>query len=370
MREAAGSPAAEIDGLKTQLTNVKRDLNKAINERMALEARARKDVEAVQGQLDDANFELDALRRDMDDGGNSVSKKEVDRQRRAWDGEKQELQAKIVKLEGTAKDHEEEIGRLRSAADEVDRLNSLLADERAKPKSVPAPASPVNHAEVDRLTDEVATLRLDLAQARSQAAGHSAPSAPSDLSVRRLQRQLEKAQRDIEALEQSLDQSEEENQALRSRVPLPGSPGLKADDGRVMALEADNDELRAEIHQLRETLAAAQTELDTMRSARDQLETVQAELEGLKLEVEQSGIALRAADVEKEVNAFRMVICRKPPLTTTDCACPTSIYADVSRRYTAHCRRTRNTSADRSTTARRHHDGPVEPFATYRGAWH
>lgn len=296
LREAAGSPAAEIDGLKTQLANVKRDLNKSINEKMALEARAKKDVDAVRSQLDDANFELDAMRRDFEDGG-SVSKKEVERQKKAWDGEKRELQVKLGKLESQVQDRQTELESLKSVSEEVVRLTEELDRERSFKASAQAASVPVpfDTAELERLNSEIDSLRVELAQAR--AAQHTASASTtsttsSDLTVRRLQRQLEKAQRDIEALEESLDQSEEENQALRSRVPLPGSPSLRAEDGRAVQLEIDNSDLRSKIQSLQSTIETLRVEIETLENAASGLRGLQPQVESLQAELKEKDVML------------------------------------------------------------------------------
>lgn len=292
----------EIDGLKTQLANVRRDLNKAVNEKMALEARSRKDIEAIKGQLDDANFELDNMRRDVEEGG-SMSKKDVERQRKSWEGERQELQMKIGKLESSIRERQSEIDELRSTAQEASRLAVELEEERARKAPVTAPA-PVDTAELNRLQSKVAELQTELIRARNTTTSTTTTAQPttSDLQVRRLQRELEKARRDITALEQSLEQSEEENQSLRTYVPLPGSPGRgKADDGRIMQLESQKEDLQAELESLKETLASLRAELEDLQSVNADLSQLQPQMDGLRAEVMQKDGSIQAMKEETQV---------------------------------------------------------------------
>lgn len=311
LRLAAGSPAMEIDGLKTQLGNVRRDLNKAINEKMALEAKSRKDIEAIKGQLDDANFELDNMRRDVEEGG-SVSKKDVEKQKKSWEGERQELQMKIGKLESSIKERQSEVHDLQSSAEEASRLQMELEQERSRKATVITPA-PVDTSELNRLQSKIAELQTELTQARSTATSSTSTAQPttSDLQVRRLQRELEKARRDITALEQSLEQSEEENQSLRTYVPLPGSPGRgKVDDGRVMKLETENEDLRAQLESLRETLESLRVELENLQNVNAGLSHLQPLVESLRAEVMQKDESIQTMREESQVSLIpRSQLC-------------------------------------------------------------
>lgn len=264
LRQNAGSPALEVDGLKTQLANVKRELNKAINEKIAIESRAKKEVENVKSQLEDANFELDNVRRDLEDGG-SISKKEVEKRQRSWEGEKAELVVKVRDLERVVAESNEEISIMKTSAADFTRIQAKLDLERSKPPSS-SPAADAS-AEIARLTEEVASLQQDLVRARAHTPSSVSSSSSSDLTVRRLERKLEKAQRDAEALEESLNQAEEENQALRSRVPLPGSPNRKANDCKLVELGEENEKLQNELAELRSELDVLQSQLQEGRSA-------------------------------------------------------------------------------------------------------
>jgi chromosome segregation ATPase len=282
LRQSAGSPALEVDGLKTQLANVRRELNKTINEKIAIETRSRKEVESVKNQLDDANFELDNIRRDLEDGG-SVSKKEVEKRQRSWEGEKAELVVRIRHLESVVADSKALISTMKASANDAVRLQAEL-DQTLLDKASSS-TGPENSLQVTRLTEEVSALQQELTRALAQTPTSVSSSSSGDLTIRRLERKLEKAQRDTEALEESLNQAEEENQALRSRVPLPGSPGRKSDDGRQMALEAENENLQVELAGLRAQLAGLQVQMEEARAAHDAaLTSEQASTSALRAE--------------------------------------------------------------------------------------
>jgi chromosome segregation ATPase len=258
--------AAEVDALKTQLATAKRELNKSINEKISLESKAKKEVDAVKSLLEDANYELDGLRRELDDGG-SISRKEMEKKHKVWDGERAELAKKVQDLERTIGDGKAELVELRSAADEVDRLRDELDQARSRP---PVSTSPDHSEELSRLSGEVTSLQAELVRARAQTSpsSSSAPfSSSADLTIRRLERKLDKAQRDAEALEESLNQAEEENQALRSRIPLLSSPGSKADDGRFMELEVENERLQDDVVQLGNQVHSLRRDLESLQAS-------------------------------------------------------------------------------------------------------
>jgi chromosome segregation ATPase len=266
LRQNGGS-SLELDALKTQLATAKRELNKAINEKIWVESKAKKEVDAVKDLLENANYELDGLRRDLEDGG-SISRKEMEQRQKVWEGERADLVVKIQDLEGLVADGKARLRELQSAANEAERAREELEQERSK--SAPTSTTPDHSEELSRLSEEVRSLQAELVRARAQSPpSSSAPtSSSSELTIRRLERNLDKARRDTEALEESLNQAEEENQALRTRIPLPSSPGLKADDGKVVQLEMDNERLQSEVSQLQ----------DQVRSLRGGLATLQASL--------------------------------------------------------------------------------------------
>jgi DNA repair exonuclease SbcCD ATPase subunit len=234
-----------------------------------------------------------------------VSKKDVEKQKKSWEGERQELQLKIGKLETIATERQSEINDLQSSAEEASRLAMELEQERSRKAPAPAPTLGVDTTELNRLQLKVAELQTELTQARnaSTSSTTATQSTTTDLQVRRLQRELEKARRDISALEQSLEQSEEENQSLRTYVPLPGSPGrAKMDDGRTMQLESENENLRAELESLKQTMATLRIELESLQSANAGLAGLQPQLEALKAEAAQKEDSIRAMREESQVS--------------------------------------------------------------------
>jgi DNA repair exonuclease SbcCD ATPase subunit len=265
LRQNGGS-SLELDALKTQLATAKRELNKAINEKIWVESKAKKEVDAVKDLLENANYELDGMRRDLEDGG-SISRKEMEKRQKVWEGERAELSVRIQDLEGLVEDGQTKLSELQSAANEAEHLSEELDQERSKPALISTRA---DHAEeLSRLSEEVRSLQSELVRARAQnPPSSSAPaSSSSELTIRRLERNLDKARRDAEALEESLNQAEEENQALRTRIPLPSSPGLKADDGKVVELEIDNERLQGEVSQLQEQVRSLRRDLATLQAS-------------------------------------------------------------------------------------------------------
>lgn len=262
LRQNGGS-SLELDAMKTQLATAKRELNKAINEKIWVESKAKKEIDAVKDLLENANYELDGMRRDLEDGG-SISKKEMEKRQKVWEGEKIELESRIQDLEGLVADGKTRLSESEAAADEAERV-------RRKEHSKPAPpsTSPDHSEELSRLTEEVRSLQAELVRARAQSPPSStAPtSSSSELTIRRLERNLDKARRDAEALEESLNQAEEENQALRTRIPLPNSPGSKVDNEKVAGLEVQNGKLQGEVLQLQEQVKSLRGELATLQAS-------------------------------------------------------------------------------------------------------
>jgi len=268
--------AMEVDALKTQLATARRELNKVINEKISFESRAKKEVDAVKSLLEDANYELAGMRREIEDGG-SVSRIEVEKKEKFWDGERAELASKVHDLERTVAAGKAELGDLRSSASGVDRLRNELQQARSA-ATHPAMSDPTD--EISRLSEEVRSLQAELIQARAQTSPSTfAPTSSSaDLTIRRLERKLDKAQRDAEALEESLNQAEEENQALRTRIPLPDSPGLKADSGRAIELESDNERLHVEVLELKGQVTSLRAELKTLQTTHAEAENAEKKL--------------------------------------------------------------------------------------------
>lgn len=292
MRLASGPSSNEIDNLKNQLANVRRDLNKAINEKIALEGKTKKEVEAVRTQLDDANFELDALRMDMQ-GGGGVSKSGVEKMKKAWDGERAELSQKVKEVQLVVEEQKREIEVLVKKAQRVDDLQNQL--EVAASASSGGTDSDSDQAAA--LKKRITILEEEIAQARSTTAT-SAPAGPSDFAMRRLQRQLDQATREKKELEEAYEKSEEENYALKSRLPLPSSPVLKAvtiqpvDEARIDELEMAVQNMTAEKVDMGSTLQAVRAELvqkvEELSAAHAQLEDVQAVLQEVREKAEVS----------------------------------------------------------------------------------
>ena len=292
LRQNAGSPI-EIDSLKTQIANARRDLNKAINEKITVESKARKDVDAVKSLLEDANYELEGLRRELEDGGDGT-KKELEKKQKMWESERSELVGKVKELEALVATGKAELVELRSAANEAERLKEELDQARSLQAAAPTPD---HSGEINRLTEEVASLQAELTRAQSQTP--TLTTSSTDLTIRRLERKLEKAQRDTEALEESLDKAEEENQALRSHIPLPGSPGMKPGDGRMVELEADNERLQDEVTHLQAQIRGLRGELDQLQATAAKAEQAEIDLREL-----QDGLQSKEADwdVERKVS--------------------------------------------------------------------
>jgi len=277
LRQNGGS-SVELDALKTQLATAKRELNKAINEKIWVESKAKKEVDAVKDLLENANYELDGMRRDLEDGG-SISKKDMEKRQKVWEGERAELGLRIQGFEGLVAYGKTRLSELQSAADEAEHLREELDKERSK--ATPIPTTPDHSEELSRLSEEVRSLQAELARARAQSPPSS--SAPTSLSlevkIRRLERNLVKAVRDTEALEKLLNQAEEENQALRSRIPLPDSPTSRPDNGKVMELEIENERLQGEASNLQDQVKSLRGDLSTLQASLAKAQAAEKALE-------------------------------------------------------------------------------------------
>lgn len=231
--------------------------------------------------LEDANYELDGMRRDLEDGG-SISRKELEKKQKVWEGERAELGGRVKDLEKAVADGKTRLSELQSAAEEAERLREEMDHERSK--AAPISATPDNSDELSRLSEKVVSLQAELVRARAQTPPSStAPSSSSaDLTIRRLERKLEKAQRDTAALEETLREIEEENQSLRTAIPLPVSPGLKADNGRGLELEMDNERLQDEVSQLQEQVRSLSDDLEKLRTSLVESQEAKDALQGVE----------------------------------------------------------------------------------------
>jgi chromosome segregation ATPase len=277
LRQNGGS-SVEVDALKTQLATAKRELNKAINEKIWVESKAKKEVDAVKDLLENANYELDGMRRDLEDG-DSISRKEMEKRQKVWEGERAELGTRIQELESVVEDGKARLSELQSTANEAERLRRDLEQERSKVAPISTTAD--HSEELSRLSEEVRSLQSELVRARAQSPPtSSAPtSSSSELTIRRLERNLDKARRDTEALEESLNQAEEENQALRTRIPLPDSPGSRADNGKVVELEVEKQRLQGEVSLLQEQVRSLRGDLATLQASLTKAQEAEKALE-------------------------------------------------------------------------------------------
>ena len=298
LRQAAGSPAIEIDGLKTQLANVRRDLNKAINEKMALEAKSRKDIEAVKNQLDDANFELDNMRRDLEDGG-SVSKKDMEKQKKSWEGERQEMQVKIGRSETVAKERQSEINDLKSELTEVrTQVDALTAEKSQLEQSL----STVRREKDDlvevanRLTLETTNLGEKLSTQLEELEEERVTSRNAAKRVEEAEAMISSGDIQLAKLSEDLEAAITLRTSLESKIAeLQDTLANRSTESEADARDTELSQLRSELEIVRSTLAEKETESQRevqilsftkeqdAKSAKEQLDNLQSELDTARM---------------------------------------------------------------------------------------
>jgi DNA repair exonuclease SbcCD ATPase subunit len=244
---SSSSSSLDIEKLRTQLANAKRELDKLTNAKLAQEKSSKKEIDDLKSRLDDANYELEDRRREG--GGAGGSNKEIE------SGKKEIalLKGKMQGLEEEVKARTEKVQQLETKLAKLETVGDALAEEKRRTAelqqaiSTALPSSPNPD-----LLERINLLENQLAEARAQPLS-STSSLPAAAQIRRLERELEKIRRELVTAEEEIEKLDIENLALKANKALPGSPGSKSamlpavDAERVLELEMKVEELEAEL---------------------------------------------------------------------------------------------------------------------------
>ncbi|KAK8853159.1 hypothetical protein IAR55_003860 [Kwoniella newhampshirensis] len=279
----------QVDALKEQLVNAKRDFDKAVNEKLAVEMSTRKKTERLENELDEVRGELNYY-RNADDGTDS---KELERVKKTAQAEKEELSRKLREKEAEVEKKAEEVARLEKKSEMLDSFEAELERERQTRQLLEAEAASaisIPLADEDSLA-QIRQLEAELTKARSASNSSVTTSKAGDSELRQVRRELQKAIRDKEYLDslvkendELLAEKDEEITRLKTAIPMPGSPSLgpAMTDDSVAALQEERKTLHArleeegekhllEIRSIEEQLEEKTKQLDDARSSESDL---------------------------------------------------------------------------------------------------
>ncbi|WVQ84313.1 hypothetical protein IAT38_006465 [Cryptococcus sp. DSM 104549] len=282
----------QVDTLKTQLAASKRELDKAVNEKLAVEISARKKAERLESELEEAKGELEYYR--YPSGG--ADSKELEKIKKAAQAEKEELSRQLVEKEAEVEKKSEEVKKLGKRVEMVEELERELEKERQARSELEA-ATPVAQANSDEASAaRIRALEAELVKARSSTSSTAISTKAGDSELRQVRRELQKALRDKDYLEilvkendELLAEKDEEISRMRTAIPLPASPvlGATGDGGMVAALEEEKaaltaelekqaEEFQVEIREIKGKLEAKSKELLEARKKEEGLQALQA----------------------------------------------------------------------------------------------
>ena len=277
LRSAQGPSSIELDKLKTQLMNAKKELDKATNAKLALERSSAREMEELKSRLEDANFELEDWRRN--DG--SGSKAGIENAKKAARQELDVLSRKIEELEGSIREKERALEELPVLEGQIEDLRTALSQAQASADGAVSSGSP-SQASAE-LCERITELEKELAASRT-----AAPSAslPADKTSRQLQREISKLKGQITGLEEELATQDDEILRLRGALPLPGSPSLTAtksteDILKIEMLEGQLEETKAQVTEAREKLEIAEEQNEALLKQLEVSRTIRIQVQKL-----------------------------------------------------------------------------------------
>jgi len=258
LRAAQGPSSIELDKLKTQLVNAKKELDKVTNAKLALERSSAREVEELKSRLEDANFELEDWRRN--DG--SGSKAGIENAKKAARQEVDVLTRRVDELEETIREKERALEKLPVYEAQIAELRIAL-DQAQAVATETVHGTSTNEASAELIAD----LEKELAAART-----AAPSValPADKTSRQLQREISKLKSQVTNLEEELAAQDDEILRLRGAVPLPGSPSLTAtksneEIAKIALLEGELEDAKSQANEARERLEIAEEQTQALQ---------------------------------------------------------------------------------------------------------
>lgn len=264
LRSNQGPSSIEMDKIKTQLSNAKKELDKATNAKLAFERSAEREKQDLQSRLDDAQFELDDWRRN--DG--SAGKGEIEKMKKAAKAEMDNVAAKVRALEIEVEEKGRIVERLERELSGMDDLRAELEAARSAQIS----ATSTSSLSVAELQAKLTSVEEELVQARASTSSTAGSAGTvADKTIRQLKREVKTLSATITSLQEECAAQDEQINRLQTAVPLPGSPVLspstnEADITRIAELEEDLEEARAEILELKDKLEVSDEKMHVLQN--------------------------------------------------------------------------------------------------------
>ena len=282
LQASLGASNAELAAMQSQLASVKKEKMKLENEKMMGERLAKKDLEELRARFEDANYELEDWRRSTEGGAKEEMEKVRNEGKIEMKNLKEKLEKDVQEKSTLIQNLEAKVSRLGDLEIALEKERKIKSElERAMPLSIQTPASSDESA---ALTEKIATFEAELTAARFE--GETTQAGVADRTIRKLQRELESARRDNQALGEQVDDLHERNHSLTTRIPLPesqmSSPKLisSVESAQLAAVEAQVVTLEAELEQRQRM---TQEEVRNLESQLDEANTL---LEVTKMDVQ------------------------------------------------------------------------------------
>ncbi|EIW72223.1 hypothetical protein TREMEDRAFT_58384 [Tremella mesenterica DSM 1558] len=307
LRSAQGPADAQLDTLREQLKSAKREQDKAVNFKLALERTSKKEIEDLRSKLEDAVAEIDFYRR-SEDGGSS---REMEKLKKTAEAEKERLKGTIIELERIKTEHMSKIEELQQVIKERAESLSELREDRVGRGGMDDEED--TKKEVNELKDKVRQLELELNNVPQTRTSGSGTDASLRRKLDRAERELRAAREDLEANEALLEEKEKEIFKLKARVPMPRSPFSTPtelpDDGRVEELETRLAALQQELVEKNERIQGLEKEVREKQAA---LEAALSDTDGAKvvvgrLETELNNLKTTRQALEDDLQSARLL---------------------------------------------------------------
>ncbi|WVO14289.1 hypothetical protein L204_101921 [Cryptococcus depauperatus] len=300
----------QVDNLKIQLSNIKRDYDKAVNEKLAIEISTKKSAEKLENELDEAKRELEYYRCSQGD----ADSKQIDQLKKdvqAAYREKEHLNELLRDKEAEAQKQMEEMTKLKEEVSNFESLNQEFENGRQARHRIEQSKSSNSSFDEEKSLDKIVALEAELERARVASATFVPKSANPEL--RQVRRELQKALRDKEYLEslvkendELLAEKDEEISKMRAAIPIPSSPTFEAQHGynRLGGLESGKEDLLhdldAQLEQHAKEMQKLRVELmeknDELMSARSCEGSIKAQQEVLSADLQK---ALETLDMKE-----------------------------------------------------------------------
>ncbi|WWC71952.1 uncharacterized protein I206_105911 [Kwoniella pini CBS 10737] len=291
----------QVMTLQEQLALRKKDLDKAVNEKLALEITSKKKMQKMESDMEDVKEELDFYRRNQDSGSNL----EINKLKKAMQVENDNLRAQLTEKTNEIAVKSQEIQGLEKRVELISALESDLEKERkARISLEQLPTSAGLPTESLAAEEKIRTLEAELLKVRS----NSTHTSKGDVEIRQVKRELQKTLRDKEYLEslvkendELLAEKDEEIQRMRTAIPVPGSPVLHPTGERTEELENEKMALEDQIQQQKDKYEEELKVIDSrLQDTMNRLAELTVVEQQLRAECKQAQNKVNIANIERD----------------------------------------------------------------------